>query len=85
MSNFIKDNGGPLVVGAVFLAIILGYIELRIPPIVVAEIESRGIVSSDKIDSMEGDIEDNEGDIGELTTRWNRLVDAISAGDDGSQ
>jgi len=78
MSDFIKQNGGPLVIGAIFFAVIAGYIEMRIPPIVDAKFVEAGVVSTDKIDAMDDDIEDNKDDISGLTTRWNKLVDAIA-------
>jgi hypothetical protein len=90
--NFIKENGGPLVVGAAVLTIAWGYVELRLPDAVDKEVtmqlEASGIVTSATVTSMQRDInenaediEDTESDVDNLTDRWNRLVDAIAAAD----
>jgi hypothetical protein len=64
-----------LAVGAVGLAVIAGYVELR----VTANLKEAGIVPETKIEAMEGDIEDNTDDIDDIEDRWNRLVDALAA------
>ena len=76
--SFVKENGGPLIIGAVFFGIIAGYIELRIPPIVDKKLQTVGLVAPAKIEAMDENIEENEEDIDDLTDRWNRLVDAIA-------
>jgi hypothetical protein len=58
--SFIKDNGGPLVVGAAVVAICGVYFELRLAaelPDAVAG-QTSGIPSSDKIEAIEGDVAD---------------------------
>lgn len=84
MNSFIKDNGGPIVLVAIAAAAIAGYIELRLPSdadlkvLVDNKFLAAGVVPIHRMDSAEEDIEDNEDDIKDLTTRWNNLVDAIS-------
>lgn len=63
--KFIRENGGPLVVGAVVMGVIIGYMELRAPGMVDAEMDSRGLVSnetlqniSDKLDSVDEKVDD---------------------------
>ena len=80
--NFIKENGGVLVVGAVILAALAGYMEWRISVGVGAQLQAKDIVAPLKIETMEDDIEDNTDDIDDIEDRWNRLVDAIAAKDD---
>jgi len=77
--NFLKENGGVLVVGAVILAILAGYMEWRISVSVGAKFLAADIVPTLKIETMEGDIEENTDDIDDIEDRWNRLVDAIAA------
>ena len=77
--NWIKENGGVLVVGGVVLAIIAGYMEWRIGANVTSALADAGIVPEAKIVAMEDDIEDNKEDIGAIEDRWNRLVDALAA------
>ena len=43
--NWVKENGGVLVVGAVIFGLVLGYMELRAPKVVSAEMDQRGLVS----------------------------------------
>jgi len=77
--SFIKESGGLLVVGAVLLAILAGYMEWRIGAAVSSQLQAKDIVAPLKIETMEGDIEDNTEDIDDIEDRWNRLVDAIAA------
>jgi len=77
--SFVKENGGLLVVGAVVLAILAGYMEWCIGVAVGSQLKAADIVPPAKITAMEGDIEDNSDDIGDIEDRWNRLVDAIAA------
>lgn len=77
--NWVKENGGVLVVGGIVLGIIAGYMEWRISANVGAALAEAGIVPEAKIIAMEGDIEDNTDDIDDIEDRWNRLVDALAA------
>ena len=77
--NWVKENGGVLVIGAVILAILAGYMEWRIGTAVSTQLQAKNIVAPAKIESMEGDIEDNGEDIDDIEDRWNRLVDALAA------
>ena len=73
--NFIKDNGGIIAVAAVSLAIVGGYVELRLN----AKLETMGLVKPVEVVAMKDDIQDNEDDIDGLETRWNNIVDAVAA------
>ncbi len=83
--SFLQENGGPLVVGAVCLAIIGGYIEMRLPSDL--EIQDKvnnafiavGAVEPHRMDSAEEDIDKNEKDIDDFEDRWNALIDALAA------
>jgi len=83
--SFIQENGGPLVVGAICLAIIGGYIEMRLPSDL--EIQAKvnkafvdvGAVAPHRMDSAEEDIKENEEDISDFEDRWNALIDALAA------
>lgn len=83
--SWVKENGGPLVVGAACLGIVAGYIELRLPGVVGAEvkaqtdekIEAIHSVSPDKIQSMEGDIADNKDYIRRTEDKLERIVDIL--------
>ncbi len=78
MTNFIKDNGGLLAILGVMWVITLGFLEWRASVHATDALAAAGIVPQAKIIHMEDNIEDNEEDIKDLTTRWNNLVDAIS-------
>ena len=73
--TFIKDNGGLLTVAAVCLAIVGGYVELRLN----AKLETMGLVQPAEVTAMKDDIQDNENDIDGLEGRWNAIVDAVAA------
>ena len=63
------------------LVLIIGgaYTEWRISVAVDAKFQAAGIVSSDKSDAMDGDINENKDDIDGLESRWNNIVDAVAA------
>lgn len=58
--SFVKENGGPLVIGGVVLAVLTGYMELRMPSVVAGQLEANGIVPKSTIDAMQEDIADVE-------------------------
>ena len=60
--------------------ITLGFLDWRASVHASDALAAAGIVPEAKIESMEGDIEDNSEDIDDFEDRWNRLVDAIAAG-----
>lgn len=81
--SFIKDNGGPIVIGTVALAVIGGYIELRLPS--DAEIEAKidakfvaaGNVPPHRMDQAEEDIDDlEEADI-RIDAKAERIVQIL--------
>ncbi len=83
--NFIKENGGPVVLAVLGAAAIVGYIELRLP----SEVETQarvdaafvaaGAIAPHRMDSAEEDIDKNEKDIDDFEDRWNALIDALAA------
>ena len=86
--SFLKENGGPLVVGAAVVAIILGYIEMRAPGMVDAEMNTRGLVSiqtlqniSDKLDAVNEKVDDlkalHNRDQQQSTDKIERIVEIL--------
>ena len=80
--SFLKENGGPLV------AIILGYIEMRAPGMVDAEMNTRGLVSiqtlqniSDKLDAVNEKVDDlkalHNRDQQQSTDKIERIVEIL--------
>ena len=72
--SFIKDNGGPIVLGGVAIAIVVGYIELRAPLMVAKQLEAAGVVPKHQITAMEDDIEDLEEEDKKLDNKIERIV-----------
>jgi len=58
--SFVKDNGGPLVVGAVIFAAVIGYIELRAPVMIGTEMDGRGLVSTQTVAEIKRDVADQK-------------------------
>jgi hypothetical protein len=75
--SFIKENGGPMVVGAAVLATLIGYIELRAPQMVSAEMDKRGLVQTGAVASIKEDVEDLQATHAEDTAEWKRRVEKI--------
>jgi len=85
--SIIKDNGGPLVVGAAVLAIVGGYIELRLPSDeelqakVDAKFVAAGTVSTDRVTSIEKDMaetrETHAADSTRMDGKIERIVDIL--------
>ena len=75
--SWIRENGGPLVVGAAVLAIILGYIELRAPQMVGAEMDGRGLVNDETLANLEGQVQAVAGDVVDLKDTHNRDSDRM--------
>jgi hypothetical protein len=73
--SFVKDNGGPLAIGAVALAIVGGYIELRLPSeaeldaMVDARFVAAGNVPPHRMDRAEEKIEHLEGEDDRIETK----------------
>jgi hypothetical protein len=64
---------------AVIWAVTLGFLDWRASVHASTALAAAGIVPVEKITAMEKDISENEDDIDEIETRWNRLVDALAA------
>jgi hypothetical protein len=79
--NWVKEQGGPLVVGAVFLGIVLGYIELRAPVMVGSEMDSRGLVSVETMETALKAIEDqkvtHKEDRDRMDGKIERIIDIL--------
>ena len=86
--SWIKENGGPLVIGAAVVAVILGYIEMRAPGMVDAEMDTRGLVStqtlqniSDKLDAVDEKVDDlkqlHNRDQQQADDKIERIVDIL--------
>lgn len=81
--SFIKDNGGPIAVGAVALAIVGGYIELRLPS--DAELDKRiedrftaaGNVAPHRMDRAEEKIGELESEDVKLDGKIERIVQIL--------
>lgn len=72
--SWIKDNGGMLAVAVVLVAVVTGYMELRAPGIVQAQLEANGIVPKTTIDGMKEDITDLEEEDEKLDGKIERIV-----------
>jgi hypothetical protein len=75
--NFIKDNGGPLVVGAVVIGFFIGYAELRLPRMVDEEMDSRGLISTGDFDQVRKDVEAQGVEHDEDTAEWKRRIEKV--------
>jgi hypothetical protein len=81
--SWIKDNGGPLVVGAVALGVIGGYIELRLPSdaevqaMVDAKFIAAGSVAPHRMDQAEKDIGDLESEDDKLDVKIGKIIDIL--------
>ena len=79
--NWVKEQGGPVVVGAVFLGIVLGYIELRAPVMVGSEMDNRGLVSVETMETALKAIEDqkvtHKEDRDRMDGKIERIIDIL--------
>jgi len=81
--SFIQDNGGPLVIGAVVLGVIGGYIELRLPSdaelnaMVDAKFVAAGNVPPHRMDQAEEDIDDLEAADIRIDAKAERIVQIL--------
>ena len=81
--SFIQDNGGPLVVGAVILGIVGGYIELRLPTDaeinekIDAKFVAAGNVPPHRMKQAEEDIDDLEEMDKRLDAKAERIVQIL--------
>lgn len=75
--NFIKDNGGPLVIGAIVIGFFIGYAELRLPTMVDEEMNSRGLVSTGDFEQAKKDIKDQSDEHDEDTAEWKRRIEKV--------
>lgn len=81
MIDFIKDNGGPLVIAGIALAIGATYLEWRIDEITEIKLSEAGIVSLDRIDAIEDEVEDTQEqhklDSDRMDRKIERVVDVL--------
>lgn len=79
--NFIKENGGPLVVGAVVIGFFVGYAELRLPAMVDEEMDSRGLISSGDFAALQDDLADqkvvHKEDRDRMDSKIERIIDIL--------
>ncbi len=75
--SFIKENGGPLVIGAVVLTLLAGYVELRAPQMIGTEMDSRGLVSTETVNNIENNISAVAKDVAEQKETHNRDADRM--------
>jgi hypothetical protein len=79
--DFIRDNGGPLVIAGIALAIGAAYLEWRIDEITEMKLDAAGIVSVDRIDAIEDEVEDTQEqhklDSDRMDRKIERVVDVL--------
>ena len=81
MSNFIRDNGGPIAIAVIALAIGAAYLEWRIDEITEIKLAEAGIVSADRIDGIEDKVKDtreqHRRDSERMEDKIERVVDVL--------
>ena len=81
MIEFIRENGGPLVIAGIALAIGATYLEWRIDEITEVKLAAAGIVSTDRIDAIEDDVKDakeqHKVDADRMDRKIERVVDVL--------
>jgi hypothetical protein len=81
MISFIRDNGGPLVIAGIALAIGAAYLEWRIDEITEMKLAAAGIVSLDRIDAIESEVEDTQEqhqiDADRIDRKIEKVVDVL--------
>ena len=77
MIEFIKENGGPLVIAGIALAIGATYLEWRIDEITEVKLAEAGIVSVDRIDAIEGEVEDTQEQHKLDSDRMDRKIEKV--------
>ena len=81
MNKFISENGGPLAIAATALLIGAAYLEWRIDEITEVKLAEAGIVSVDRIDAIEGEVEDTQEqhrrDSERMDDKIERVVDVL--------
>jgi hypothetical protein len=81
MISFIRDNGGPLVIAGIALAIGAAYLEWRIDEITEMKLAAAGIVSLDRIDAIEREVEDTQEqhqiDADRIDRKIEKVVDVL--------
>lgn len=75
--EWIRENGGPLVIAGIALAIGAAYLEWRIDAITTQKTGALEIVPTAKIEAMEGDIADNKAYIRKTEDKVERIVDIL--------
>ena len=64
--------------GSFLLAVVAMAAKFWIATEVSSQLEAAGIVKSSEVTALRSDVDENAEDIGNLTDRWNRLVDALA-------
>lgn len=81
MSKFISENGGPIAIAIIALAIGAAYLEWRIDEITEVKLADAGIVSVDRIDYIENTLEDTREqhlrDSERMDDKIERVVDVL--------
>jgi hypothetical protein len=81
MNKFISENGGPLAIAATALIIGAAYLEWRIDEITEVKLAEAGIVSVDRIDAIENEVEDTQEqhklDSDRMDRKIERVVDVL--------
>ena len=81
MNKFITENGGPIAIAVIALAIGAAYLEWRIDEITEMKLAQAGIVSVDRIDAIEGEVEDTQEqhrrDSERMDDKIERVVDVL--------
>jgi hypothetical protein len=77
MNDFIKENGGPLAIAATALIIGAAYLEWRIDEITEVKLAEAGIVSVDRIDAIEGEVEDTQEQHKLDSDRMDRKIEKV--------
>lgn len=79
--SFIKDNGGPLVIAGVAIAVVGGYFELRLaatlPKAVQAETDGIPVITEDRVKGIESDISDIKTALVRADDKMNRIIDIL--------
>jgi len=81
MKQFIKDNGGLVAVIIVALAIGAAYLEWRISANLDSKLVAAGLVSPDKVQSIEDDLDDleteHDSDIERVESKAERIAQIL--------
>ena len=81
MSDFLKNNGGLLAVGGVLWVAAMGILDWRIDVAMTEKLEAAGMVSPEKVQGMEKDIQETReqhvADSERMDSKIERIVDIL--------